>query len=226
MTPDAITVLVADDQAMVRAGFAALLDAQPGIRVIGQAAGGLEAVQLAREAKPDVVLMDVRMPDLDGIEATKRILSPAHPLPHVPRVLMLTTFDIDDYVYDALSAGASGFLLKDALPEELAHAVRVIAAGDALLAPSVTRRFIERFAGSGQAEPARAVLALNGLTDREREVLVQIGRGLSNSEIAAELFIGEQTVKTHVSKLLQKVPARDRVQLVIAAYDAGLVSPS
>jgi DNA-binding NarL/FixJ family response regulator len=221
-----ISVLVADDQAMVRAGFAALLDAQPGIRVIGQAAGGLEAVQLARERRPDVVLMDVRMPDLDGIEATRRILSPDRPLPHVPRVLMLTTFDIDDYVYEALSAGASGFLLKDALPEELAHAVRVIAAGDALLAPSVTRRLIERFADDRGTTPARAVLALNGLTEREREVLTHIGRGLSNSEIAAELYIGEQTVKTHVSKLLQKVPARDRVQLVITAYDAGLVSPA
>jgi DNA-binding NarL/FixJ family response regulator len=226
MTADVISVLVADDQAMVRAGFAALLDAQPGIRVIGQAAGGLEAVQLARERRPDVVLMDVRMPDLDGIEATRRILSPDRPLPHVPRVLMLTTFDIDDYVYEALSAGASGFLLKDALPEELAHAVRVIAAGDALLAPSVTRRLIERFADDRGTTPARAVLALNGLTEREREVLTHIGRGLSNSEIAAELYIGEQTVKTHVSKLLQKVPARDRVQLVITAYDAGLVSPA
>jgi DNA-binding NarL/FixJ family response regulator len=139
---------------------------------------------------------------------------------------MLTTFDIDDYVYEALSAGASGFLLKDALPEELAHAVRVIAAGDALLAPSVTRRLIERFADDRGTTPARAVLALNGLTEREREVLTHIGRGLSNSEIAAELYIGEQTVKTHVSKLLQKVPARDRVQLVITAYDAGLVSPA
>jgi DNA-binding NarL/FixJ family response regulator len=226
MTADVISVLVADDQAMVRAGFAALLDAQPGIRVIGQAAGGLEAVQLARERRPDVVLMDVRMPDLDGIEATRRILSPDRPLPHVPRVLMLTTFDIDDYVYEALSAGASGFLLKDARPEELAHAVRVIAAGDALLAPSVTRRLIERFADDRGTTPARAVLALNGLTEREREVLTHIGRGLSNSEIAAELYIGEQTVKTHVSKLLQKVPARDRVQLVITAYDAGLVSPA
>jgi DNA-binding NarL/FixJ family response regulator len=226
MTADVISVLVADDQAMVRAGFAALLDAQPGIRVIGQAAGGLEAVQLARERRPDVVLMDVRMPDLDGIEATRRILSPDRPLPHVPRVLMLTTFDIDDYVYEALSAGASGFLLKDALPEELAHAVRVIAAGDALLAPRVTRRLIERFADDRGTTPARAVLALNGLTEREREVLTHIGRGLSNSEIAAELYIGEQTVKTHVSKLLQKVPARDRVQLVITAYDAGLVSPA
>ncbi|MGO2668366.1 MAG: response regulator [Microbacterium gubbeenense] len=225
MTADRITVLIADDQAMVRAGFAALLDAQPDIRVIGQASGGIEAVRLARELKPDVVLMDVRMPDLDGIEATTRILDPERPLPHTPRVLMLTTFDIDDYVHEAIYAGASGFLLKDALPEELAQAVRVIAAGDALLAPSVTRRLIERFADTRDRAPSRSALALNGLTDREREVLTLIGRGLSNGEIASELFIGEQTVKTHVSKLLQKVPARDRVQLVITAYDASIVSP-
>lgn len=153
MTADRITVLIADDQAMVRAGFAALLDAQPDIRVIGQASGGIEAVRLARELKPDVVLMDVRMPDLDGIEATTRILDPERPLPHTPRVLMLTTFDIDDYVHEAIYAGASGFLLKDALPEELAQAVRVIAAGDALLAPSVTRRLIERFADTRDRAP-------------------------------------------------------------------------
>ena len=225
MTADRTTVLIADDEAMVRAGFAALLDAQPDIRVVGEASGGLDAVRLARELRPDVVLMDVRMPDLDGIQATMRILNPERPLPHVPRVLMLTTFDIDDYVHEAIYAGASGFLLKDALPEELAHAVRVIAAGEALLAPSVTRRLIERFADARERGPSRAVLALNALTEREREVLTLIGRGLSNGEIATALFIGEQTVKTHVSKLLQKVPARDRVQLVITAYDAGLVSP-
>ncbi|GAB2509079.1 response regulator transcription factor [Microbacterium petrolearium] len=221
---DRITVLVADDQAMVRAGFAALLDAQDGIRVIGQAGDGIEAERLARELRPDVILMDVRMPERDGIEATRRILQPAHPLPHVPRILMLTTFDVDEYVFDALRAGASGFLLKDALPDELANAVRVVAAGEALLAPSVTRRFIERFAAQ-PAAPTRSALRLNGLTEREREVLVLIGRGLSNGEIAAELYIGEQTVKTHVGKLLQKLAARDRVQLVITAYDAGLVQP-
>ncbi|WP_105565181.1 response regulator [Microbacterium halophytorum] len=225
MTTERITALIADDQAMVRAGFAALLDAQPDIRVVGQAADGDAAVALARELRPDVVLMDIRMPGTDGIEATKRLLRPDRPLPHVPRVLMLTTFDIDDYVHEALRAGASGFLLKDALPEELAHAVRVVAAGDALLAPSVTKRLIERFADTRDPAPSRAALSLNGLTDREREVLQLIGRGLSNAEIATELFIGEQTVKTHVGKLLQKLPARDRVQLVITAYDAGLVAP-
>ena len=226
MTADRITVMIADDQAMVRAGFAALLDAQGDIRVIGHAENGSEAVRLARELRPDVVLMDVRMPELDGIGATQQILQPERPLPHVPRVLMLTTFDIDEYVHEALQAGASGFLLKDALPDELAHAVRVIAAGEALLAPSVTRRLIERFATSRDDSPSRAALHLNALTEREREVLTEVGRGLSNSEIAAELFIGEQTVKTHVSRLLQKLPARDRVQLVITAYDAGLVAPA
>lgn len=225
MNPERITVLIADDQAMVRAGFAALLDAQPGIRVVGQAADGAEAVSLARETRPDVVLMDVRMPVMDGIEATRRLLQPERPLPHTPRVLMLTTFDIDDYVHEALRAGASGFLLKDALPDELARAVRVISEGEALLAPSVTKRLIERFADTRDLGPSRAALSLNALTDREREVLTLIGRGLSNSEIAAELYIGEQTVKTHVGKLLQKLPARDRVQLVITAYDSGLVSP-
>lgn len=226
MTADRITVMIADDQAMVRAGFAALLDAQGDIRVVGQAVNGVDAVHLARELRPDVVLMDVRMPELDGIGATQQILQPDRPLPHVPRVLMLTTFDIDEYVHEALQAGASGFLLKDALPDELAHAVRVIAAGEALLAPSVTRRLIERFATSRDDAPSRAALQLNALTEREREVLTEVGRGLSNSEIAAALFIGEQTVKTHVSRLLQKLPARDRVQLVITAYDAGLVAPA
>lgn len=226
MTTDRITVMIADDQAMVRAGFAALLDAQQGIRVIGQAENGAEAVRLARELRPDVILMDVRMPEIDGIEATRRILQPERPLPHTPRVLMLTTFDIDEYVHDALRVGASGFLLKDALPDELARAVRVIADGDALLAPSVTRRLIEQFSHTRDAGTSHAALLLNGLTERELEVLTHVGRGLSNIEIASELFIGEQTVKTHVGRLLQKLPARDRVQLVITAYDAGLVAPA
>ncbi len=220
-----ISVLIADDQAMVRAGFAALLDAHEGIRVAGQAANGAEAVALAARLDPDVILMDVRMPEVDGIEATRRILSPGYPAAHVPRILMVTTFDIDDYVYDALEAGASGFLLKDALPEELVHAVRVVAGGDALLAPSVTRRMIEQFAGRRPRTP-QAASSLADLTDREREVLVLIGRGRSNSEIAADLFIAEQTVKTHVGRVLAKLQLRDRVHAVVLAYESGLVTPS
>ncbi|WP_203579320.1 response regulator [Microbacterium hibisci] len=220
-----ISVLIADDQAMVRAGFAALLDAQEDVRVVGQAADGAEAVTLSARLNPDVVLMDVRMPELDGIAATRRILGPAYPAARVPRILMLTTFDIDDYVYDALEAGASGFLLKDALPEDLVHAVRVVASGDALLAPSVTRRMIEHFAAR-RPRAGRAATVLGELTEREREVLTLIGRGRSNSEIAADLFISEQTVKTHVGKVLAKLGARDRVQAVIFAYDAGLVEPA
>ena len=204
-----ITVLVADDQAMVRAGFAAVLAAQPGIDVVGQAADGVEAVALARELRPDVVVMDVRMPNRNGIEATRDLQAPARGSDHVPRVLMLTTFDIDEYVYEALRAGASGFLLKDATPEELVAAVRVVAAGDALLAPSVTRRLIEDFARS--APPPR--------TSETRLA------GLSNAEIASSLFIAEQTVKTHVSKILQKLGLRDRVHAVVLAYDTGLVTP-
>jgi DNA-binding NarL/FixJ family response regulator len=220
-----ISVLIADDQAMVRAGFAALLDAQDDIRVLGQAADGAEAVALAARLNPDVVLMDVRMPQLDGIAATRRILGADYPAAHVPRILMLTTFDVDDYVYDALEAGASGFLLKDALPEDLVHAVRVVAGGDALLAPSVTRRMIEHFAAR-RPRASLATASLRELTDREREVLILIGRGRSNSEIAGDLFISEQTVKTHVGKVLAKLGARDRIQAVIFAYDAGLVEPA
>ncbi|KQM16462.1 LuxR family transcriptional regulator [Plantibacter sp. Leaf171] len=220
-----IDVLIADDQAMVRAGFGALLDAHEGIRVTGQAANGAEAVKLSARLDPDVILMDVRMPELDGIEATKRILGPSYPAAKIPRIIMLTTFDIDDYVYDALQAGASGFLLKDALPEDLVHAVRVVAAGDALLAPSVTRRMIAQFAAQ-KPRVGQGVARLAELTDREREVLVLIGNGHSNSEIAASLFIAEQTVKTHVGKVLAKVGARDRVQAVIFAYDTGLVAPA
>ena len=220
-----IEVLIADDQAMVRAGFAALLDAHDGIRVTGQAADGEGAVTLSARLNPDVILMDVRMPQLDGIGATRRILGASYPAAKVPRILMLTTFDIDDYVYDALQAGASGFLLKDALPEELAQAVRVIAAGDALLSPRVTRRMIEHFTTRRPRAP-RASSALHDLTDREREVLTLIGRGRSNAEIGAELFIAEQTVKTHVGKVFAKLGLRDRVQAVILAYDAGLVVPA
>lgn len=220
-----ISVLVVDDQAMVRAGFAAILDAQHGISVVGQAADGAEAIGLARSLRPDVVLMDVRMPNLNGIDATRELVNPSRGEPYVPRVLVLTTFDADDYVYDALAAGASGFLLKDAPPDELVHAVRVVADGDALLAPSVTRRLLERFAAQRPASPRRAS-QLSSLTDREREILVLIGRGYSNAEIAAELFIAEQTVKTHVSRIFTKVSVRDRVQAVILAYDTGLVEPS
>ena len=220
-----IEVLIADDQAMVRAGFAALLDAHEGISVIGQAANGAEAVALSARLDPDVILMDVRMPELDGIQATRRILGTSYPAAKVPRIIMLTTFDIDDYVYDALQAGASGFLLKDALPEELVQAVRVVAAGDALLAPSVTRRMIAQFAAQ-KPRASRASAQLADLTEREREVLVLIGQGLSNVEIGRELFIAEQTVKTHVGKVLAKIGARDRVQAVIFAYDSGLVEPS
>ncbi|WP_157006973.1 response regulator [Agromyces laixinhei] len=218
-----ISVLIADDQAMVRAGFAAVLDAQTGIEVVGQAADGDEAVAMAHELRPDVVVMDVRMPGRNGLEATRALQTPPRSSDYVPRVLMLTTFDIDDYVYEALRAGASGFLLKDATPEELVAAVRVVASGDALLAPSVTRRLIEDFARS--APPRIDAGRLSELTEREREVLTLVGRGFSNTEIAAALFIAEQTVKTHVSKILSKLGLRDRVHAVVLAYDTGLVQP-
>ncbi|MBM7503735.1 response regulator [Agromyces aurantiacus] len=219
-----VTVLVVDDQAMVRAGFAAVLDAHDDLRVVGQAADGAEAVRLARALRPDVVVMDVRMPGMNGIEATQALQTPPRSSDYVPRVLMLTTFDIDDYVFAALRAGASGFLLKDAVPDEVVAAVRVIAAGDALLAPSVTRRLIEEVAR--QAPPPRVdEHLLASLTAREREVLVLIARGRSNQEIAAALFIAEQTVKTHVGKILAKLGLRDRVHAVVFAYDVGLVRP-
>ncbi len=218
-----IRVLVVDDQAMVREGFAALLGAQSDIEVVGQAENGAVAVELAAEHHPDVVLMDVRMPVMDGLEAARRILALPSEGPG-PHVLMLTTFDVDDYVYDALRLGASGFLLKDALADELLAAVRVVASGDALLAPSVTKRLIEQFAQQG-VRPALSRGPLEGLTERELEVMTLIGRGMSNQEIAAELFIAQQTVKTHVSKILAKLGLRDRVQAVVLAYDTGLVEP-
>ncbi|MBS1898104.1 MULTISPECIES: response regulator transcription factor [unclassified Microbacterium] len=220
------TVLIVDDQAMLRAGFAAILQAQDGIDVIGQASDGAEGVDEARRLRPEVVLMDVRMPNLDGIEATRRILAAAERDGRAaPAVLVLTTFDADEYVHEALQAGASGFLLKDALPEELVQAVRVVAAGDALLAPRITRRLLERFAES-RPRTNGAELRLKGLTEREHEILVLVGRGLSNREIATDLFLAEQTVKTHVSRVFAKLGLRDRVQAVILAYDAGLVAPA
>jgi DNA-binding NarL/FixJ family response regulator len=215
-------LLIADDQAMVRQGFAALLDAQPDLTVIGQAANGAEAVRAARSARPDVVLMDVRMPVMDGLEATRQILGAA--VEPRPRILMLTTFDLDDYVYAALQAGASGFLLKDAPVADLVQAVRVVAAGDALLAPSVTRRLIADFARRPATRRARRE-RLRALTPRESEVLTLIARGLSNTEIAAALVVAEQTVKTHVGRILTKLDLRDRAQAVVLAYETGLVSP-
>lgn len=218
-----IRVVVADDQAMVRGGFAALLGAQDGIEVVGQAADGAEALEVVRAVEPHVVLMDVRMPVQDGLETTRLLLGPEGPR-RPPRVVMLTTFDIDDYVLDALRAGASGFLLKDAPPEELVAAVRIVHGGDALLAPRVTRRLIERFAGRAR-RPEPSAAALDSLTDREREVLREIARGRSNAEIADVLVIAEQTVKTHVSRVLGKLGLRDRAQAVVVAYETGLVSP-
>ena len=217
-----IRVVVADDQAMVRAGFAALLGAQADIEVVGQAADGAEAVVVVGATSPDVVLMDVRMPVMDGIEATRTVLT-GRSADQGPKVVMLTTFDVDDYVLEALRAGASGFLLKDALPEDLVEAVRIVARGDALLAPSVTRRLIERF--TSRTTPGPLTGALEHLTQREREVLTQVARGRSNLEIAAALFIAEQTVKTHVSRVLGKLGLRDRAQAVVVAYESGLVVP-
>ena len=214
--------LIADDQAMVREGFAAVLTAQPGLLVVGQAADGADAVHQAQRLRPDIVLMDVRMPVMDGLQATRQILAAASPVR--PRVLMLTTFDLDEYVYAALRAGASGFLLKDATAAELVHAVRVVAAGEALLAPSVTRRLIADFAR--QPRPGPAVQpALGALTPRETEVLRLIAHGLSNTEISDTLVIAEQTTKTHVGRILAKLDLRDRAQAVVLAYETGLVTP-
>jgi DNA-binding NarL/FixJ family response regulator len=214
-----IRVVVVDDQALVRSGFRMILDAQPDIDVVGEAENGRDAVELAAVSSADVILMDIRMPELDGIEATARILA-AQP---ETRILILTTFDLDEYVTRALRAGASGFLLKDVRPAQLVEAIRVIASGDALLAPSVTRRLLDQFASGLET---RTPAELEQLTDREREILLLVAEGLSNAEIADRLVVGESTVKTHVSAVLRKLQLRDRVQLVIAAYDAGLVKPS
>lgn len=217
---DDISVLIVDDQLLVRAGFRAILETQPGITVCGEAADGRAALDLVRIRRPDVVIMDIHMPDIDGLEATRRLLRD-DAREHTPAVLMLTTFDLDAYVYDALRAGASGFLLKDTLPEDLVAAIRVVARGDALIAPGITRRLIEQFARS--APTAAPSGALADLTPRETEVLVLIARGLSNGEIAGELVLGPATVKTHVKRILFKLDVRDRVQAVVLAYESGLV---
>jgi DNA-binding NarL/FixJ family response regulator len=218
-----IRCLIADDQALVREGFAAVLAAQPGLIVAGQAADGAEAVRQARLLDPDVVLMDVQMPVLDGLQATRQILGTA-PGCGRPRVIMLTTFDFDDYVYEALRAGASGFVLKDTTAVELVRAVRVVAAGDALLAPSVTRRLIAGFARQQRAAPPLPPAVLGPLTQRETEVLRLIARGLSNAEISGTLVIAEQTTKTHIGRILAKLGLRDRAQAVVLAYESGLVT--
>jgi DNA-binding NarL/FixJ family response regulator len=214
-----VRTVVVDDEALVRAGFRMMLDAQPDIEVVGEAGDGRQAVEVARRLAPDVVLMDIRMPGLDGIDATRLLASST-------RVVILTTYELDQYVFEALAAGASGFLLKHVLPEDLVQAVRVVAAGEALLAPSVTRRLIEEFA----RRPAPALRGpappeLGSLTEREREVLALLARGLTNAEIARRLHVGDATVKTHVARVLDKLDLRDRVQAVILAYELGLVTP-
>lgn len=217
-----VRVLIVDDQALVRAGFKVLVDNAPDLEVVGEAADGDEAIRMAAESDPDVILMDIRMPRVDGLAATREILK--DPSRSCPRILVLTTFDIDDYVYEALRAGASGFLLKDTEPTALLDAIRVIAKGDALLSPSITRRLIEEFVkrpDSAQFSSAE----LESLTEREREVLVLVGHGLSNDEIAEKLVISPMTAKTHVGRIFMKLGARDRAQLVVITYEAGLVVP-
>ena len=217
----AIRIVVADDHQVVRTGFAALLDTQPDFTVVGTACDGVEAVKIARELRPDVALMDVRMPNMDGIEATRRLTESGAG----PRILILTTFDLDEYVYDALCAGASGFLLKDVTAERLFDAVRVVAAGDALLAPTVTRRLISEFTRLRPRAAASPPVVLAALTPRETEVLKLVAEGLSNPEIAARLVVTEETVKTHVSRVLNKLGLRGRTQAVVVAYESGLVVP-
>jgi DNA-binding NarL/FixJ family response regulator len=219
----AVRIIVADDHHVVRTGFAALLGTQPDFTVVGTACDGAEAVRICREVSPDVVLMDVRMPVMDGIEATRQLAGPG---PGGPRILILTTFDLDQYVYDALRAGASGFLLKDVTAERLFDAVRVIAAGEALLAPAVTRRLISEFTRlRPKPDGATSSIALAALTPRETQVLRLVAEGLSNTEIAARLVVTEETVKTHVSRMLSKLGLRDRTQAVVTAYETGLVVP-
>jgi DNA-binding NarL/FixJ family response regulator len=223
LEPDSqVSVLIADDQALVRAGFRAILEEQPDITVVGEASDGRDAIDLVRKRRPDVVLMDIQMPDIDGIEATRRLVAEAEP-DYPVAVLMLTTFDLDGYVYEALRAGASGFLLKDVLPEQLVAAVRVVAAGDALIAPAITKRLISQF--SRAAPPSVPPAELAALTPRELEVLTLVGKGLSNGEIASELVVSQATVKTHVKRLFGKLGTRDRVHAVVFAYEAGLITP-
>lgn len=227
MTGSHTRVLIADDQALVRAGFRMILEAQPDIEVVAEAADGDAAVRLARRHRPDVVLMDVRMPGLDGLEATRRLLSsfagdPPAPVPRPPRVVILTTFDLDEYVYAALQAGAAGFLLKDVSPEHLVGAVRTVAVGDALLSPSITRRLVERYARP-QAAIDAAPEALATLTGRETEVFKLLARGMSNAEIAETLVVSEATIKTHVAGILAKLGLRNRAQAVVLAYESGMV---
>ncbi len=224
MTAGQVRIVVADDHQVVRAGFAALLDTQPDFAVAGTASDGAQAVRMCLQVRPDVVLMDVRMPGTDGIEATRQLASAGVGAP-VPRILILTTFDLDEYVYDALAAGASGFLLKDVTAERLFDAVRVVAAGEALLAPAVTRRLISEFARLRARPTGHRSAALASLTPRETQVLRLIAAGLSNPEIAVQLVVTEETVKTHVSRVLGKLGLRDRTQAVVTAYESGLVVP-
>ena len=219
-----IRILLVDDQALVRAGFRMILDAESEMEVVGEASDGREAVDQVRSLRPDIVLMDIRMPELDGLEATRRILSMSSD-GDGPKILMLTTFDLDEYVYEALRAGASGFLLKDTPPEQLVSAIRVIADGEALLSPSITRRVISEFVKGAGPKPQQQFPRLQELTARELEVMKLVARGLSNAEIAKELFVSETTVKTHVARVLMKLHLRDRVQVVVLAYEAGVVQP-
>jgi DNA-binding NarL/FixJ family response regulator len=223
-----IRILLVDDQPMLRMGFRMVFDAQPDLEVVGEAADGVEALAAVERAPVDVVLMDVRMPRMDGVEATRRIAAMPEP---TPRVVILTTFDLDEYVFAGLRAGASAFLLKDVPPEELLHAIRVVASGDAIVSPSVTRRLLDQFVPllpveDAEPRPSAAPPPADPLTDRERDVLLQVARGQSNAEIAAALFLSEATVKTHVGHMLTKLGLRDRVQLVIHAYETGLVHPN
>jgi DNA-binding NarL/FixJ family response regulator len=216
-----VRVLLADDQALVRSGFRMILESRPELEVVGEAEDGFEAIEATRRLLPDVILMDVRMPNLDGVEATRRLVSRGTE----SRILILTTFDLDEYVYEAIRAGASGFLLKDVRPQELVDAIHVVAKGDALLAPSITRRLLDRFAEQAPQDQAKPPPQLESLTERELEVLKLVAKGLSNAELAEKLFLSETTVKTHVSSVLRKLGLRDRVQAVVVAYEAGLVRP-